>query len=142
MVAAGRPVRLALEKSGPVRILRDVRHGPVESWIKSHPRPDFESANTPKLWRIAFRVQVLGLQPLAYMPPKRSAIPVPLFDGEFRRLDQALRAIPQTDPLFEVLRLETLAAGRAYLASINVLRICEWKVEAAMVKDKTERRGC
>jgi hypothetical protein len=57
------------------------------------------------------------------MSDNRLAIPVPLVDREFRRLDRALQAIPQADPRFEVLRLETIAAGRAYLASINVLQI-------------------
>jgi hypothetical protein len=61
---------------------------------------------------------------------------------EFRRLDRALQAIPQTDPRFEALRRETIAAGRAYLASMNVLRIHEWKVDAAQKKGKTGRRGC
>ena len=55
----------------------------------------------------------------------RAAIPAPLVDQEFRRLDRALQAMPQTDPRFEVLRLETIAAGRAYLASINVLQMCK-----------------
>jgi hypothetical protein len=54
----------------------------------------------------------------------RPALSVPLCDEEFSRLDQALQALPQTDPRFEELRLETIAIGRAYLASINILRIC------------------
>jgi hypothetical protein len=74
------------------------------------------------------------------MPLDRLPIPAPLADREFCRLDRALQAIPQTDPRFEALRLETVAAGRAYLASINLLRIHEWTVEAAKAKDKTERR--